>query len=228
MRVNLTLRTLRDEVREYADMLVEDGFATDEFIDTCLVRNLREIYDVLVNSFQTYFVQSFSFEIPSSPGNNFALPEDFYKLVSVSIAHGTDPIYELSHLNWKEEGIDLHTVADDNKNIRYMIQGGELITNKVPIAGDHFLISYVPQFNVPQHQDETLDWQIPVGWEGYAVFKSVADCLAKEESDPGYWLQKAAEVKQGVIDYAMQRDNPMGKTWTDVYNEEDPEYERWE
>ena len=211
------------EVRAYSDMPVESDFIDDTYIKFCLNRNLREIYDILANSFQTYFRKVEEYEFSASPDSYLNLPLDFYKLINVAVKDTDGRLVELEHMNTWEERIDKTNTVEYNTQLRFMLTGNNLQFNMVPIAGGELELTYVPQY-IWKDTSDFVDWQIPAGWESYAVYKTVADCLAKEESDPSYWLQKAAEVKAGIIEYATSRDSPTDLTWTDVYAEKDYEW----
>lgn len=211
---DVTLTLLRDSVRRMCDMdnteLISDTFLTES-----INANLAEIHDVLVNSFADYFVETHPYVIAADASNELLLPLDFYKMIRVAALSSDGLLSELRHGSPRELLIDSVQFVTDNAYLRYMLRGGRLVFFKRPVAGS-LTIEYVPMFTKLIADSDTVPWLIPVGWENYVVYKSCADCLAKEESDPMYWLQRAAEAKMAIIENATSRDVPYDLTWTDV------------
>lgn len=79
----ISTEELRDRIREQSET-VNDGNITDEWLNVVINNAVSEVYDILVNVYQDYFVQSSTFTLSTT--NSFdltSLDGGFYKEVGV-------------------------------------------------------------------------------------------------------------------------------------------------
>jgi hypothetical protein len=88
----ISIEELRDRVREQTDT-VNDGNITDEWLNIVINNAGSEVYDILVNTFQDYFVEQAYFTLTTSNAFDLtALDGGFYKEVGVdSMDNPLDP-----------------------------------------------------------------------------------------------------------------------------------------
>jgi hypothetical protein len=77
---------------------------------------------------------------------------------------------------------------------------------------------YAPQFAPPATDATVIETAIPVGWEDYVVYQVVAQLLAKEESDPSFWMQERDRAMQRILAAMTPRDAGEPKAVSDHYN----------
>jgi len=94
----VTLSSLRDQVRQRADM-ERSNFVTNDELDVYINNSFKEMYDIIVSRFEDYYTVKTLFTI--SEGNTYDLPDNFYKARGVDYDLGGS-YAELSKWNFRD------------------------------------------------------------------------------------------------------------------------------
>ena len=218
---DLKLSELKAIILDQADM-TDSGFITDTRLTYWINAELSELHDLLVTSFEDYFLAK---EIIPLAGDteNYALPDDFYKAIKVFYVDGLNR-YRLRRFMVEELdqfSNDYYSAYTHNGlnyvDLFYRIVGNELYVAPLPAGTGAIEFWYVPQFERLVDPNDTVHFQVPIGWEDFVICGVAARCLAKEESDPTFFLGKKMEIKQRIIDAAEARDQGGENRVVDVY-----------
>jgi len=216
---DLKLSELKAIILDQADM-TDSGFITDIRLTYWINAELSELHDLLIDSFEDYFLAK---KIITLAGDteNYALPDDFYKAIKVFYMDGTNR-YRLRRFMMEE--LDQYSndyysayVMAPEVDLCYRVEGNEIYIAPTPSLGGRLELWYIPQLERLVDPNDTVHFQIPIGWEDYVVCGVVARCLAKEESDPTFFLMKKAEIKARIIEMAATRDEGGENRVVDVY-----------
>lgn len=215
---NVTLEQLMSRTRSACDM-DDTELISDTFLINRVNANLAELHDMLVNSFERFFIDRDIDEWleadPVEDRLHFELPQDFYKLVRVAVEDTNGDFVEINHANTLEDVLNVTDTVTYNTLLKYELEGNTISFYNVPVPG-RFFVEYISTFKYLEDPLDEVHWNIPVGWENYVIYKTCADCMAKEESDPTYWLQRAGEAKQMILEHTFRRDADFQSTWSDV------------
>lgn len=183
-------------------------------LDSMLDAAARELYDRLVKAIghERY---SLTGSITTVRGQTtYDLPDDFYQLLSVRANYSglwqeLDP-YAPSQIAELRNGASygsgcpplyrLTGIYGSNINPTFKDQ---IRLEPAPSAVFTVELDYIPTFIV---MTSGTEYSGVNGWEDYIVFSVVADVLAKEESENGYWVAKKNEVGARIDALASRRD----------------------
>lgn len=189
---------------------------------------MRDLYDLLVRSRgHEYYLKVASTEAgaqvplgaPSTVGGAFGytLPADWYETRAVRAYYDS---------TWRDlapfDPGEVSTLRNDQaiggaRGLRYR-HGGNYATSADNVHRERLLIAPTPTFTIdalevvylPTFLTQTgldaVTYNGVQGWEDYAVFDVVAQMLAKEESDPTFWLGRREKVEERIRSLASSRD----------------------
>lgn len=181
MAQTATLKQLTDRALDYADMTGSEFPDPDRLIDY-VNDGLAELHDILVNSFEDYFLERHTFTIAAGQ-EEYDLPADFYKLKKLW--------YVTSGRRFKIERF----VLDQIDGYR-----------QTPITGGTCELWYVPEFTPLQLPNEKVSIAVPVSWEDYAALYAAQRLLMREESDTAVVSMELEKTRQKIINNATPRD----------------------
>jgi hypothetical protein len=145
----MLLSQIRSDAKSRADM-VNSTFVTDAEWNAWANQGYSALYDLLAEKFSgTYFVQTA--EVTTDGVNNqYALPDDFYKLLGVDLqlAGQSDAWLSVKGFNMGERNRYARPNAQTVlglSNIRYRLLGANLYFSPRPAAGQVVRIWYVPR-----------------------------------------------------------------------------------
>jgi hypothetical protein len=214
MALNVTLLDLRTQVRDRADMKYST-FCTDDEIDTYINSAYAELYDMLVESTEDYYVISDTIACDGI-ADNFALPDNFYKLNAVD--------YTLSgNLQPMEKFMfeDRNKYVYNTNIIRYRIVGNKIFFKPLP-AAQTITIWYTPAITPLAVDADEVDGVN--GWEDWIVAAAAMQCLVKEESDVSVLMAELSGMKDRIKAMARNRDQGRPDRVTDVTGSRIPHF----
>lgn len=177
-------------------------FYTQQEMISMISQSYKELWDILAQKFgDDYFVAT---PYTYTTGGNvqmYPLPTDFKALLGVEVAlNPTDPNswitvrpFEFIQRNlWNYPNVyTFYGVT----NIRYRLNGNNLMIVPITVSGQTLRIWYVPRPNQLKKTTDTVD--AIAGWEEYIVADVCIKMLAKEESDVSVFAgQKMALLKR--------------------------------
>jgi hypothetical protein len=204
--MSISVSTLVTRCKQRADM-EHSTFISDSEILTYINSSYQELYDILVSSFQDYYVSNASLIITS--GNTFALPSDFYKMLGLDYDIG-GTYYQLRRYNFNER--------NQNTNYRtgkqYRIQGNNVNIEPSGEAIGTYKLYYIPAANILTSASSTID--NCNGWEEYIVLDTAIKMKEKEESDVGALMGAKQAMLKRIENMSKERDTDTA-TITDIY-----------
>lgn len=196
-------------------------FYTDQEMNSMISQSYKELWDILAQKFgDDYFVAT---PYTYTTGQNvqlYPLPVDFKALLGVEVSlNPTDPNswITLKRFEFIQRNLwnfpNVYTFYGIT-NLRYRINGNNLMLVPITQAGQTLRIWYVPRPNQLINDTDKVDGV--AGWEEYIVADVAIKALAKEESDVQVFaLQKAALLAR-IESAAENRDIGEAQTVSDV------------
>lgn len=195
---------LRTRARRRADM-ENSTFVTDDEIRDYLNSSISELHDMMVKSYEDYFVSEQAYTIPLATGGG-SLPDDFYKALGVDYNSGgitsTLKAYSFTERNVYNTP---YAVIDRLAEPMYKIEGNKIKVIPTNSQSGTITLYYVPspaQFSSTVSEIENV---IP-GFEEYIVVATAIRMLMKEESDVSTLERERQQLASRIIRAISPRD----------------------
>jgi len=195
---------LRTRARRRADM-ENSTFVTDDEIRDYLNSSISELHDMMVKSYEDYFVSEQTYTIPLATGGG-SLPDDFYKALGVDYDSGgitsTLKAYSFTERNVYNTP---YAVIDRLAEPMYKIEGNKIKVIPTNSQSGTITLYYVPspaQFSSTVSEIENV---IP-GFEEYIVVATAIRMLMKEESDVSTLERERQQLASRIIRAISPRD----------------------
>lgn len=172
-----TLSQLRTRARQRADM-ENNNFISDSELTQYINDAIEELYDLIAKINPSYLQADTDYTFTTTSGTSeYALPSDFYKLLSVNAKVYGDQYRNIPRYNHGQRNHN----ALSSSYFRYKLKK----TNKIefvptPEAGTNIKLEYVD--NPPQLANNGDEWVLEQFSE-FIVVRAAIDMLDKEESD---------------------------------------------
>lgn len=220
-----TLSELRAECRQRADMETDDSFITDAECTRMVNQSIRELYDLLLaNQGQEFYITSATITSDGRTNGTYALPNGtlyssapaFYRLLGVDAEAGTSEQRTLHPFKFHERNqyVGLGVGWSRYDDVRYRIQGSNIVFMPAPQNGMSITLWYVPQITALSGDSDTFDGF--GGWEEYVIVDVAAKMMEKEESDSTALLLRKAQLTSRIEGLASERDQAYPETVIDV------------
>jgi hypothetical protein len=206
MASNVTLASLRTQVRQRADM-ENTTFVTDAELTTYINSAIQELYDTLVYKMEDYYTISGNI-VTDGVTDTYNLPSDFYKLIGVDYLFAGN-IQPMEKFNFQ----DRHRYKYNAQLLRYRILKNSIVFKPLPSA-QTITIWYAPSFTALVADGDTFDGIN--GWEDIVITDCAIKCLLKEESDVSILLAEKAGLMERIEKVANNRDMGRPETVADV------------
>lgn len=202
----VALSVLRTKCRRLSNMETIDqanAFVTDAELTERLNTNLRTVYDLLVEARGAGFFRSVSSFSTVAATQAYALPAAFMSLLGVRIAPSAGEFYDLVDVT-ESEVTAFDPVTTGALPTRYQLRGANIALLPTPTAVYTVEVAYIPAFVELAADGDTFNGVC--GFEEAAVWRTVAEMLAKDQSDPSFALARAAEWDARIGKMAAARD----------------------
>lgn len=200
-----TLATLRARAQQESDMVNTSFISTAEWTNY-LNGSYMELYGLLVQAFEDYYVAS-PYSITTDGINNlFALPTNpaVFKLIGVDLQVQASSLW-----------VTLKPFTFPERN------NFGLVNSPVPMAGQTVRLWYVPVLTaLSGDTDATVD--ILNGWEEYIVIDAAMKALAKEESDVSTFAARKGAIIERINAESQNRDAGSPTRISDYYSSQSP------
>ena len=233
----LTLAQIRTAAQQRADM-VNSTFVTSAEWTSYINQALSFMYDEMVSAYgEDYFSASPVSITMDGTSQSYALPNGtlyssapaFYKLLGVDLAVNTStsswvtlkPFTFSARNKRNQQNMNL---VKGYTNIRYRVNGNNLLFDVIPAGGQTIRIWYVPRMTELSGESDTADGIN--GWLELAILHAAITAMIKEESDVTALMLQKQEMLQRLRSMAPNRDVGMPATVSDTQNLEydDPTY----
>ncbi len=205
-----TLGSIRLQAQQRTDM-VNSNFITNEEWNAYINASYYELYDILVQKFgDDYFVALPYLYTTQTNQQFYPLPADFYKLLGTEIQLNfgqPNAWVTLKKFNF----IDRNRWSYPNiytfygiTNLRYRINGNNLMIVPINQAGQTIRIWYIPRQTELVNDGSIVDGVS--GWEEYIIVDACIKAWNKQESDPSVFMQQKAALLKRIEEAAENRD----------------------
>lgn len=217
MTLTVELQDLRLEARQRADQ-VNSGFVLDPELNSFINASMRELYDLLVSTYQDYYLSSADTSLVAGT-DTYSLPSDFYKLrgIDLLINGSATNFVTLEQFNFGERSSVDSTIVlnyDSARRLQYIIQGSNVRFLPQPSSTDTYKMWYIPVSTTLVNDTDTFDGIN--GFEEYIVVDAAIKMVQKEESDVTVLFAQKQALTQRIMDMGEDRDAGSPKTVTDV------------
>jgi len=196
---------LKDRARRRADM-VNSTFVTDTEIRDYLNSSISELHDMMVKSYEDYFVSEQAYTIPLATGGA-SLPADFYKALGVDYESGgitsTLRAYSFTERNVYNTP---YAVIDRLAQPMYKIEGTKIKIIPENSASGTITLFYVPEATQFDGSGVTQITNVIPGYEEYIVAATAIRMLMKEESDTSALELEKQQLGRRIIRAISPRD----------------------
>ena len=178
------------------------------------------MHDILVLKFEDYYVNSATFSLVSGT-KSYSLSSigitDFYKLLGLDIAQGSDviriPRYSFQERNIFSSNSHIHTEKGFT-NFRYNLNGTNIVFVPEPNATDQITVWYIPTYTKLTGDSSSTSGSIALNWEEYAVVSAAIKMRMKEETSTSGLERELQRIENRIEEAARNRDagEPMGIT----------------
>ena len=208
MAKDVTLTSMRTLVRQMAD-IVNNNVCTDAEINSYLNLELDELYDLLIDTYEDYFISSSSISIVSGTAS-YAIPSDFYKIRGVDIIISASESFSLRAFQFEERN---QYGTGDAKSLRYQLRGSLLHFIPSPTVTVTGTLWYIPA------RTDTASggsFDSINGWHDYAIAGAAIRCNNKQETDVSWLIKQKNDIKERVLSLASKRDVGSPRRVVDV------------
>ncbi len=194
MARSVTLQTIADRARLYADQRQSNGFINEAEMLMLLNDSYCELYDSLVAAYANYYSDSTTITLVAGQ-TEYDLPADFYKIIGVDFQISANNFVTLMPFPEAERNINGYT------------------TTAFP-AGD-IRLRYVPAPTTFTALTQTVDGVS--GWDRLLSLAVAIDIMDAEESDTRALTRKYEQTLQRIMTMAPDRDTGMPAVVGDIY-----------
>lgn len=205
-----TLGTIRREAQQRTDMVNSNFISTEEW-NAYINASYYELYDILVQKFgDDYFVARPYTYTTGSNQTLYPLPVNFYKLLGVEVQLNTGNPDSWVTLK-KFQFIDRNRWSYPNvytfygiTNLRYRVNGNNLMIVPIGQAGQTVRIWYVPRQRLLINDGSIVDGVS--GWEEYIIVDACIKAWNKQESDTSVFMAQKQALLKRIEEAAENRD----------------------
>lgn len=237
MEGTMTLSELMIATRQRADMLPSGYtpslidtslFVTDPELISYINQSYFELYDLLVTTYDDYYVApplefttdgtTAQYALPD--GANYTGAPAFYKLMGVDLglSNASDAFVTLKRFDFAERNRYVYPQLNSTYlgvfNLRYRLVGNTLMFIPTPSAGQVVRLWYIPRMSTLAALTDRADGVS--GWTEYVITDAAIKCMQKEESDTSVLMAQKAGLIKRIQDSAMDRDAGEPDTISDV------------
>jgi len=211
MASNITLGTLKTKCREQANMEFS-SFVSDSELVSYINDSLKSLYDMLIQSGEFYYVQSYDFQTVVNQ-DEYALPSTLYKVLGVDYRLGTGEARSMQRANWQDRNRYNNFPFFNTTQYafyKYMLNGNNIRLMPTPSTGETIRLWYAPVLTDLVSDSDVID--VINGFDDYVIADVCIKMLAKEESDIQPFLIMKQDAERRV--QKMKRDRIQGDTAT--------------
>lgn len=224
----MTLGQIRLQAQLRADMVNSNFIKIPEW-NTYINQALFELYDLLVTSYEDYFVATpvtfnsdgttYLFDLPN--GVNYSAASPFYKLIGVDLKlnNATNAWVTLNHFNFINRNDFVYPNTSSTIygvfNLTYRVLGSKVEFIPTPSNGQTMRLWYIPRMTMLLRDSDTTTAGIN-GWIEYVIVRAAKYALDKEESDSSKLDTEILFLKKRIEDTAPSRDAGQPDTISNI------------
>lgn len=222
MGYNITVSSLVTNARQRANK-ERSNFVTDAEILQLVDRSYKELYDLVVTSYQDYYAEDYDFSTVGGQ-KDYPLPDNFYKLLGVDMYIDADRFVTLRQFMFQERNkyrFNMITPTIPAQILQYHILGSNLRLMPSPTSATTMKLWYVPRAknlttSASPGADQINQVDCQNGWEDFIITSAAIYILIKEESDVTALMAMKEEAKQRVLSTSINRNTAEPERVYDV------------
>ncbi len=207
--MSVTLANIKSRALQLADM--ENSTFVDSTAELLSYINASylELYDLIVQSYEDYYLTSTMFTLADSDNGLSVLPTDFYKIKGMDYSNSGQYV-TIQPFQWnrrnRRSAVSRSGLFTD-MGLSYRIVGNYIHIEPRDNAVGTYQMWYVPALTQLVLDADVVDSVMTrAGWEEYIVIDVARKMLRKEESDTNALSQMKEEMKARIVDSAADRD----------------------
>lgn len=223
---DVSLGQLRLMCKQRADM-VNSNFVSDSEWNLYINQSYFELYDLLVTTYEDYFVQTPYVFTADGTSAQYTLPTDFYKLMGVDFGlfNNTNAWAALNKFNFIARNKYIYPQLNANPigpiSLQYRLVGNTLMFIPTPSSGQYLRVWYIPKLTELLQDTDILNGIS--GWSEYVLVDAAIKAMQKEESDVSVLMMQKQALLKRIEQSSMNRDEGQPDTISDVRSVSD----RW-
>ncbi len=215
----ITLAEIKQQVRDRTDQNNSE-FIEDAELGRYINQSYKELYDLLVATFEDYYMKSpLEFTVADNE-NTYDLPEDFYKLRGLDAALSGGPqsewqtVYPFNFGERNRNDRNINRTIYGIITVSYRVIGDRLEILPSNRASGDYRLWYTPRATDLVADTDVMDGVN--GWEEYVIVDACIKVMQKEESDARMFMVQKEQLKTRIESMAMDRDSGSSEKITDV------------
>lgn len=235
MSGQMSLGQVRLNAQQRADR-VNSNFVTMPEWNQYIIQAQYELYDLLIDCNQSYYVaptagfisngNSYLYPLPDgvlsfiAPDNTMKVASPFYKLIGVDmgLSNANNAWVTVTQFNFIDRNKFLYPNSASTIygvfNCQYRLMGNFIEFIPVPSGNQPFRLWYIPRLATPLKDTDILDGIS--GWLEYVIVRAAKYALDKEESDTTKLDQELAFLIKRIEDSSSNRDVGQADTISDT------------
>lgn len=212
----VSLDYLEQQVRKRAKMTRSNFVTTDE-VKELLRGSIRELYDLLVNSFEDYRILTLDEStVVLDDARQYILPQDFFKLRGVDFALSGTQWCTLKPIPWNERN---SYINGSYGPMGYILLGRPYfngvqqnylqILPEVGAPTTSYRVFYTPKPTIPVNGADAIDGIN--GWEEYVIADVTGHVLDEASRDSSMEYARKNAMSQRIAVMSKKRDSGMAK-----------------
>lgn len=199
----MTVGFQRIKAIEIADMACGQAEVTrgdqvsNEVALTYVNQGLAELHDLLVATFQDFFIADHSFVAGASEQ---VLPDDFLRAIRLFDDSTGLPIKRVT----LDKLVSAATYPATWGELTYRILGNWIRFTRAP--GSSVTMYYVPQFRRLSDLNDEVAYSVPVSWAEFVIADFTSRVLAEEESSFIFYEGRKEQIRKRFAEQASIRD----------------------
>lgn len=199
----ITGTTIKARSLDIAD-LTNTNFLSDDDIIEYINGSLAELYDLMINSFEDYFISTDNISVVSGT-ESYSLPSDFYKAIKVYILINGDR-HKLKRFTMEElENNNIYKYPF-SRPAMYRLLGSNIYFTPEPISSGTVELWYIPEVTKISVLGDTVTFNIPVQWEEFLYLSVARKMIEREERDSTQVILRLKEVENRIERSVDERD----------------------
>jgi len=234
----MSLGELRLKAKQRAD-LVNSQFITDPEWNSYINQSMFELYDILVETYDDYYLAPASRFVTISGQTNYPLPDGnltftaqdgttftpppFYKLLGVDLAinNANNASVTVNKFNFIDRNDYIYPNTASTIygvfNLKYRVMGNNLQFIPTPSSNQQVTIWFIPRL-IQLLQDTDITTIGISGWLEYVIIRAAILALTKEESDSTSLQGQLLDVRKRIEAAAQNRDAGQPDTISSIRN----------
>jgi hypothetical protein len=215
---DMALSQIRLAAQQRADR-VNSQFVTLPEWNSYINQSYFELYDLLVDTYEDYFVQT-PYTFQTDGNQQYTLPNDFYKLMGVDLGLAGNSNAWVTLKKFEFIGRNRYVFPQLTStylgvfNLRYRLVGNTLMFIPTPAGAQYIRAWYIPKMTQLLQESDTL---VGVsGWTEYVIVDAAIKALQKEESDASVLMAQKMALMKRIEESAMNRDAGQPDAISDV------------